>query len=721
VRPLDHLAARLGIEPQFRDASGAVRRPNADVKRKLLAAMGISVQRPADAEHALEALDRAAWGTPLEPVVARRSMLPAAIPLALPASTGDIDWRVDEERGPTHSGTARFADLEPMERLGDRERRKLVLDAELPLGYHKLTVRTNGNGDGAASCPLIVVPDQCYVPERLWRGERAWGLTVQLYALRSQRNWGIGDFTDLKALAELAARLGADLIGLNPLHAGFLDGSPSESPYSPASRLFLSPLYIDVTEVPELERCEEAKRLLGSPQFGDRLGACRDAELIDYGAIALLKLPVLEKLFRAFDAAASSARREAFAAFREERGEALQRFGVWQALHEHFSEQGEDLRDWRRWPCEYRRAGSPAVAELAERHQGRRRFFEWLQWIADQQLEAAASAARAAGLEIGIYRDLAVGADARGAEAWADAPLFAKDVTVGAPADLFNPSGQDWGLPPFDPHALRADGFARFIELIRSNMQHAGALRIDHAMGLEHLYWVAKGSSPEEAAYVTYPFDALVGIIALESVRHRCLVIGEDLGTVPPGFRERMLERGILSYRILFFEQHEDGRLLPPENYPRLALAAVGSHDLAPFKGWWEGRDIELKLENQLYPSDAAYRQQLERRRRDRELLLETLGQHGIEVAAGLTSESPFDASLAIAAHAFLARTSAALAAVQVEDLLEERELVNLPGCAEGYPNWRRRQSVPLETLESRPLVTVLASLLDEIRPYSSS
>jgi 4-alpha-glucanotransferase len=391
-------------------------------------------------------------------------------------------------------------------------------------------------------------------------------------ALRSQRNWGIGDFTDLKALAEIAARLGADLIGLNPLHAGFLDGSPSESPYSPASRLFLSPLYIDVTEVPELERCEEAKRLLGSAQFGDRLAACRDAELIDYGAIALLKLPVL-----------------------------------------------------------------------------------------------------------------------------------------------------NWGLPPFDPHALRADGFARFIELIRSNMQHAGALRIDHAMGLEHLYWVAKGSSPEEAAYVTYPFDALVGIIALESVRHRCLVIGEDLGTVPPGFRERMLERGILSYRILFFEQHEDGRLLPPENYPRLALAAVGSHDLAPLKGWWEGRDIELKLENQLYPSDAAYREQLERRRRDRELLLETLGQHGIEVAAGLTSESPFDASLAIAAHAFLARTSAALAAVQVEDLLEERELVNLPGCAEGYPNWRRRQSVPLETLESRPLVTVLASLLDEIRPYSSN
>lgn len=719
ARPLDRLAERLGIEPEFRDAAGSLRRPKAGVKRKLLAAMGVKAESPADAERMLDEIERAEWAEPVRAAVVRESSLSAAVPLTLPAGTADVRWTVDEEHGRSHTGAARFEDLECLARRGNFERRMLVIDAPLPTGYHRLTVRAGGTSSAAgmeAGAALIVVPDRCYVPERLLLGERTWGLTLQLYALRSARNWGIGDFGDLAELARTAGRLGADIIGLNPLHAAFLHSPGTPSPYSPASRLFLNILYIDVAAVPELDACERARAALASPELERELAACRDAALVDHAAVERLKLPLLEMLFETFDREACPERRAAFDDFRRARGEELRRFALWQALHEHHAERRDELRDWRRWPREHRDAGSPAVARFAQRRERRIRFFEWLQWIADEQLERAAGVARDAGVSIGLYRDLAVGADGSGAEAWSDAALFAARASVGAPADLFNPSGQDWGLPPLEPHALRQEGYATFVELIRANMRHAGGLRIDHAMGLQHLYWVPRGRPPADGAYVRYPLDELIGIIALESVRNRCLVIGEDLGTVPEGFRERMRERGVLSYRILFFEQ-EDGRLVPPEGYPSLALAAAGSHDLAPLKGWWQGRDLELKRENDLYPSEDTYREQVARRARDRARLIESLEHNGIELPEGFGPESPFDASLAVAVHAFLARTRAALAAIQLEDLVEESELVNLPGCAEGYPSWRRRIPVALEALDTLPLVTVLTSLFTEIRP----
>lgn len=710
---LARLAERLGIEPEFRDASGEPRRPTASVQRSLLRAMGVKAEHLADVERALDELERADWAEPIRAAVIRETS-PLAVPLTLPSDAGEIRWSVDAEHGESYSGAVRFADLELVAHRGDLERRRLVVDAPLPAGYHRLTVAAHGAAPRAAA--LIVVPERCWLPEPIVRGERVWGLTTQLYGLRSARNWGIGDFTDLAELARIAGRLGADTIGLNPLHAAFPRSIGTPSPYSPASRLFLNVLYIDVTAVPDLAACGEAQHTIGSSEHERAVAACRDAELVDYAAVERLKLPLLEKLFETFEREAPPHRHAAFETFRAEGGRTLERFALWQALSTHLAARDPELGDWHRWPPEYRDAGSPAIVRFAQRNRQRVRFFEWLQWIAGEQLREAARVARESGVSLGLYRDLAVGADACGAEAWSGASLFAAHASVGAPADLFNPAGQDWGLPPLDPHALHRDGYAAFIELIRANMRHAGGLRIDHAMGLMRQYWVARGQSAADGAYVRYPLDELVGIIALESVRNRCFVVGEDLGTVPEGFRERMSERGILSYRILTFEQDEDGRLIAPEAYPPLALAAVGSHDLAPLKGWWEGRDIELKAANGLYPSEAAHREQRDRRAEDRARLIESLELNGIELPDGFGAESPYDASMAVAVHAFLARTRAALAVIQLEDLVEDAELVNLPGCVEGYPSWRRRLPVALEQLQTRPLVTVLASLFEKIR-----
>lgn len=715
MRALDRLAERLGVEREFQDASGELRRPSARVKRQLLAAMGVKVARPAEAEHALEEIERLEWSETLHAAVVRESALPAVVPLTLPVGTGKVAWRVEEEDGTQHSGTVEFAALELIDHRRDLERRRLVIDAALPLGYHRLTVRP-ASGVQTHEAALIVVPERCYVPAPILRGERMWGLTAQLYALRSERNWGIGDFTDLAELCRIAGRLGAATIGLNPLHAAFLHTAGTPSPYSPASRLLLNSLYIDVTAIPELDACPQARARMESTEFKEALARCRAAKLIDHAAIERLKLPLLEQLFETFEHSTDTQRREAFEAFCRREGEELRRFALWQALHERFVARRPELHDWHRWPRRYRDPASPSVVRFASRNAQRIRFFEWLQWVAHEQLEAAAQTAHDAGLAIGLVRDLAVGAAPNGAEAWGARALFASGASVGAPADLFNPAGQDWGLPPFDPHALRRSGYAPFIELIRANMRYAGGLRIDHAMGLQHLYWVSRGRPPAEGAYITYPLDELVGVIALESVRHQAIVVGEDLGTVPDGFREHMRECGVFSYRILLFEQDDGGRLVPPEAYPGLAVAAVGSHDLAPLRGWWEGLDLERKREHGLYPSAGVYREQLELRARERAILVESLDTNGIALPEGFGPGSPYDGALAIAVHAFLARTRAALAAVQIEDLVEESELVNLPGCTEGYPSWRRRLDIPLERLESRPLVALITSLFRKIR-----
>jgi malto-oligosyltrehalose trehalohydrolase/4-alpha-glucanotransferase len=705
---LVELAERMGIESQFRNAKGEIVETSSETKRRLLVAMGVEATDEAQARRALEDLDLAEWLRPLCVVqVSSADAGPPTIELILPAGTGEITWRLTLEDNSERTGRIAFDELELIETRSvdgkPLERRRLLLESDLPWGYHRLGIEP-----GDASMMLVVTPGKCWLPRAVTEGRRLWGIAAQLYLLRSGSDWGIGDFGDLRRLVELAADHGADVIGLNPLHAMFPDDPEHASPYSPASRLLLNILNIDVTAVPELLDCPETRGLIASEAFGQGVQACRSKHLVDYAGVAAIKLSVLERLFDVCRGSADPARWRAFEAFRRERGEVLERNCLFLALREHFAHQDPSHADWHAWPEEYRDPASPAVARFAQENRRRSDFIAWRQWIADEQLAAAAATAKEHGMAVGLYRDLAVGADRAGAETWADAAAVVSGAQVGAPPDIYNPAGQNWGLPPFHPRALREEGYRSFIELVRANMRHAGGLRIDHVMGLQHLYWVQQGEMPSAGAYVRYPIEDLIGILALESHRHGCLVVGEDLGTVPEGFRERMAEANILSYRVLFFEREpETGAFLPPSAYPPPALAIVGSHDLPTLRGWWEGRDLDLKEQLGLFPQPDEASRQRKMREHDRMQLLEAL--RGEKLLSD--NEEPDISTLARAAHVFLARTPSVLAMVQIDDLTDEADPVNVPATSDEHPNWRRRLSMTLEELAARPRFIDIAKI----------
>lgn len=716
---LDALADRFGIETSYRDALKKLRKTSEETKRLLLAAMGADAADDGSIAVMLDKIDRDRWQRTLRPVyVVRADDGPIAIELNFTgprAEAGEVEWTLRLENGTQQQGDAKIETLAVVEEHeidGKRfARRKLFLGDKIPEGYHRLTI-----DGGAAESLLIATPGRCWVPPSMSKGTRLWGVSAQLYVLRSEKNWGIGDFGDLRRLVEGLAEKGADIVGLNPLHAMFLDNPEHASPYSPASRLFLNVLYIDVTEVPEFQKCAEARQRTESADFQEKLQKCRSSELVDYTHVAELKLEILRVLFTNWSSIAE-ARQGDFEAFRRKRGEALERSCIFHALRQELARQDPTLHDWRLWPAEYRQPESSAVADFAMKHREEVSFMAWMEWLADSQLASAAASAET--MEIGLYRDLAVGADITGVETWSSQSSIVSGAHVGAPPDIFNPAGQDWGLPPLNPRALQEEGYRGFIDLIRANMRYAGALRIDHVMALQHLYWVPESRSPREGAYVRYPLDDLVGILALESQRHRCMVVGEDLGTVPDGFRERMAEANILSYRVLFFEQNaKTGAFRKPETYPPLSAAVASNHDLPTIRAWWEGSDIALRERLHLFPDPGGADAQRKQRARDRQQLLRSLRQQGLlGDAAELNGEE-----LLISVHAFLAKCSSFLALVQADDAAGEIEPVNLPASIE-YPNWQRKLSVTIEELldgaEMNRVAEIFTVERDRRRPRS--
>lgn len=697
---LEQLASRYGIKVQFEDALGHVVRVKPETIQLLLASMGVDVAGDDDAQAALEQFDQQAAGRALPPTVV---VVPqnGSCTLQLNAGnrSGSLAWQVELEDGGKLAGTLELADAPASDG-------KMALGLPgIPPGYHHLRLPELG-----AETHLIVSPGRCWLPEPSANGH--WGIAVQLYLLRSATNWGIGDFSDLRALVEMVGPRGCAVIGLNPLHQMFLDDPEAASPYSPATRLFLNPLYIDVPAVPEFRRFDAAQALVASPEFQQRLAQCREAELVDYAAATALKLEALRVVYQSFTGTAPAERQEAFARFRAEKGQALERASLFQALRQHFSGDPDVGADWRQWPEDLQTPDSERAGEFARQHQAEIDFQCFLQFLADEQLALAAAEARRQNMAIGLYRDLAVGCDASGAETWANPAAFLQRTLVGAPPDIFNPAGQNWGLPPFDPVALQQEGYRSFAELIRANMGHAGGLRIDHVMGLARLYCIPEGKSSAEGAYVSFPLDDLIGVLALESQRHQCLVVGEDLGTVPPGFRETLMAANILSYRVLFFEQDfNTGIFLAPDTYPELALAVTGSHDLPTLEAWWAAEDLALKDSLGLYGSPEETASQQERRARERENIVMAFAQ------AGLFDETPRVAELsaelfAQTAHRFLGMTRSMLLATQLDDITRDVAPVNIPGTSTEHPNWRRKYRMSLEQLRQDPQVWALAAPL---------
>ena len=718
---LETLAARCGIQSSGEDAFGHQQETGADLKRALLKAMRFRADTEQQATEALNALEASEWECALPPVAVVYTNADAiAVPVVLPAGTREVRWALRLEEGTQPQGTQPQGKqqegvveaqalplIEQIQHHGrSLERRSLTLPDGLPLGYHKLSLHGL-----AGETTLIVTPGRCWLPSKADHAHM-WGLAANLFLLRTEHNWGIGDFTDLRALVQLARSLGADMVGLNPLHAIFLDSPEDASPYSPSDRTLLNVLYIDVEAVPGFASSQKVQALVASQEFQRSLEAVRKAALVQYKSVADLKLKVLRLLFHAYEEQKDSEQTEAFAAFHNERRALLDRACTFQAMREFFTSQEPAISDCAQWPEEYRSSHSPAIESFAKEHAELIRFHLWLQWIADAQLKAAAAAAD--GMAVGLYRDLAVGAHPSGAELWSHPDELVSGAQIGAPPDALGPSGQNWGLPPLHPIAAREHAYASFITLLRANMRYAGGLRIDHAMALQRLYWVPKGNDALHGAYVHYAIEDLIGILALESQRHRCLVVGEDLGTVPEGFRERMAEANILSYRVLFFERKKK-QFLRPQQYPHLALGVASNHDLATLRGWWQGSDIDLKERLGLFPEGPASART--EREEDRHALLALFQEEGLLQESGEVQGEQFSR----AAHAFLARSNALLTLVELDDVMEEEVQVNVPGTSSENPNWRRRPSLTLEELAKDPRLQNIAALMADQRQAASN
>lgn len=555
---------------------------------------------------------------------------------------------------------------------------------------------------------------RCYLPQWLEQG-RAWGIAVQVYALRSDENWGIGDLRDLALFAQTAAQSGADFVGTNPLHALFLADARLRSPFFPSNRRFLNPLYIAVDAVPGYSPVDEEL---------DLARTLRQGELVDYAGVTRLKLAALRRIQAPWQAAGQlppDYSREAFGQFRAAGGEALQCHALFEALSFALAAEGHG-GSWKGWPGEYSSPSAAGSRAYAEAHADEVEFFAWLQWLTAVQLQQAQRAARAGGMRIGLYLDFAVGEAPDGSAAWSDPFVMMRGVDVGAPPDYFSTSGQNWGLAPVSPRALVERDFAPYRELIGATMQHSGALRIDHVMGIQQMFLIPAGHAALEGTYIHYPLRRMIAALAAASHQHEAVLIGEDLGYVPEGFREIMEEAAILSYRILYFEQ-DAGWFKAASDYPRLALACLSTHDLPTLEGWWRGEDVALRRQFGLIEAGPA-EAQLAQRQAERRNLGELLVHAGL-LDAGMAQpldsaahdDTPLPGVLMEAVHGFLARTPSLLVAVRIEDLAGERLPVNLPGTVDQYPNWQRKLSASCAEISAMPGYTSVTRRLATERP----
>jgi 4-alpha-glucanotransferase len=643
-------AALWGIETQYKDAFGQQRQAAPEVVTRLLRAF-------------------AAGGEPGGPRMLPRSVVLRrggnnAVGIEAPAGLA-LRWQVLSDR---------------IVAAGNGSSPRLLLPDHLPAGVLRLRVAPVSGGS-PEEATLIVCPAQAYQGESS-APRRMWALAVQLYSVRSARNWGHGDFTDLLALVDLAADLGAAGVGLNPLHALFDDRPNEPSPYFPSSRLFLNPLYIDVEAVPEFPGLRQAG-------LEDVLGAVRDTALVDYATVADAKRRGLQLAYERFRAHGTAARREAFDRFRQACGPTLAMFGCFEVLRRRLA------TPWWEWPATWRTPQQAALDDLREDENANVGFFEFAQWQAHEQLERCRMHARERGLPIGLYLDIAVGVRRDGFDAWCDQDAILSDMTIGAPPDLLNRSGQDWGLAAFNPLALEARQFEPYRRMLRAAMQYAGAIRLDHVLGLKRLFLVPVGMAPTEGVYIRCPFEALLAVTALASSASQCIVIGEDLGTVPEDFRETLVDWGLWSYQVMLFERSKRGEFLPPESYREDALVTFATHDLPTYAGWWGAHDIEVRRSLGLAVGEPPQQRKAAFAALRRALGLSIGGQP----------------EFAAVAH-FLAQAPSRLFVAPIEDLLGVRDQVNLPGTTDIHPNWRQRLPVALEHLAQHEGVRAVAAVM---------
>ena len=680
------LAHRFGVATTFHDWVGNPVAVDDETVIAALAALGVHASSEEDCAAALLEHDRRYWSRALAPVIVTRSGVEASFWVHVIHGAPAEVW-VRLEDGTIRGGIRQADNFTPPFDLDGRlvGEATFVLPADLPLGYHRVHLRS---GTTEFDTRLIVTPAWLGLPDRLGN-RQAWGLATQVYSVRSEGSWGIGDLTDLTDLAVWAgAQHRADFALVNPLHAAAPTTPMEPSPYLPTSRRFVNPLYLRVEAIPEYARVSKRAKV-------DKLRAAivsrsEKSETIERDAAWAAKRKALKLVYRV---RRSAGRELAFQAYKRREGAALENFATWCALAEKHG------GDWRRWPAELQRPGGPGVAEFVERHRPAVDFHCWLQWQLDDQLAQAQSQALRTGMALGIVHDLAVGVHPTGADAWSMQDVLALGVTAGAPPDEFNQLGQDWSQPPWRPDRLEELGYEPFRALIATILRHAGGVRIDHIIGLFRLWWIPEGLPPTKGTYVRYNHEAMIGIVALEAYRSGAVVIGEDLGTVEPWVRDYLRDRGLLGTSILWFEldHHGDGGPLAADRWRELCLSSVTTHDLPPTAGYLDGEHVRLRDELGLLTRPAD--DELADDRAQREAWMAELRRVGLLGSDGEEDEED-EEDVTTALYRYLGRTPSRLLALALTDAVGERRTQNQPGTIDEYPNWR----VPLGGPDGRPM-----------------
>ena len=709
------LADRLGMEPAYTDLEG-VRHVCSDAASvTLLAAMGVAAATETESQAALEQLDREEEAQMLPPVCVlpavdfARSGVVILVPTEL---RGHLTWRaeINTEQGEKliREGTAVPTDMPTL---------RIEWPDEVPIGYHDVTVSLSCAGrERRAIARLTLTPTTCVPIESVLKGRRAFGLCANLYTLHSAANWGVGDFADLQVLIRWMGRAGGAFVGTNPLHS-LHNRDPDISPYSPVSRLFRSPIYLDVTAVPEWAEYAAALSTADLGAQAEKIATLRASDEVDYHGVWTFKQEILRALHAIFTkrrAKGDTERGRQFRAYVAAQGSSLDDYATFMALVDQQTAQTGDGRDFRRWPAELRDARSSAVAAFCRDQAAAIDFYRFLQFEMDRQLALAAGECRSGRLAIGLYPDLAIGSAPHGADVWARPDLFVSEARLGCPPDYYAPQGQEWGLPPLNPHRLRAEGYDYWIRMLRANLAHGGALRIDHVIGLKRQFWIPAGGAPKDGAYVRQPVGDLLGILALESVRHGAVIIGEDLGTVPEGFSSLLRRWGVLSCQVMYFQREVGGAFLPAADYSDRALVTSTTHDHVALGGFTEGADLKIRRRVGVIASDAQLHTMLGARRRDVDWLHQRLVA---ENAITPQPDTSFNADgtlpprnghdpavLCGGVHRFLSKTAAPLVGIMLDDVAGESQPVNVPGVGpDKLRCWSRRMTMPLESIPDAP------------------
>ncbi len=700
----------FSVDRGYHDIWGNYKSCSSETLFKVVSAMGALVQNEGDIEAAvglkrLEALKRLL--PPVKVVFSRKEEEGFSIIITLPqkVKTESIQWELITEEGDVYNGESLLEKLKLVRSISYESetwnRYRLNFTLKLPLGYHKLHVTT---AKLSGTCEIISAPDKSYEAPEFKEGKKLWGVAAQLYSLRSSRNWGLGQFSDLSALTRIVSEAGGAFVGLNPFNAVPTFNMDQNSPYSATSRSFLNVYYIDCEAMPDVQESSEAREVIASSKFQQKISQLRSEKQVQYRDVRALKNPVFELAYEHFSSThmvKNTKRAKEFCAFVEQGGERLEQYAIFEALGMFHWKPDFSCWGWPVWKSEYMRPDSPAVKEFANENREDIDFFKFLQWQAHSQLKATVLRSKELGLPLGLYVDFALAGDRGGCDVWRYQDLHALKVSVGAPPDDYNLKGQDWGFSPLIPREVRKAAYRPFVEALRANMEYAGAIRIDHAMSMMRLFWIPEGDGPDKGTYVRYPYRDLMGIVSLESLRNKCVVVCEDLGTVPDVFREEMRKFGMLSYKVFFFMKKGPNEFCMPWDYPQDSLVTGTTHDMYTIWGYWKGLDLELREELKLL-TGPPLKEQLQIREQEKKSLLNMLKGEGLlstnfNIDSGLKKLSD---EVLVAIEAFLARTPSRIMVVPIEDLTGQEPQVNLPGTTQNtYPSWSHRVPVNLQDI----------------------